>query len=297
MYALRRRVALRAALVAVLDRPMNSGARPNLFRFGCALLAFACLSLLSPRAGLRAAEQAGMVRVPGGPFIMGSDRGPGDERPAHRVGLAPFWIDRTPVTNRQFALFLNAVGPIGPAGERFYDQDDSDARILRAASGWRSIPGFEAHPVVEVSWFGARAYCAWAGKRLPTEAEWEKAARGTDGRQYPWGNQPPDPTLTRFGAGWNQTVPVGGFPRGASPYGALEMAGNVWQWVSSAYRPYPYDSADGRESDAPGPIRVTRGGAHDSPAADLTVTNRGRNVSRNPRSGHHNVGFRCARSG
>ncbi len=236
-----------------------------------------------------------MVVIPAGPFAMGSDTGAADERPAHRVDLPAFSIDRTPVTNAEFAVFLNAVGPISPTGDRFFDWDDNDARIHDKSGVWVADAGFETHPAVEVSWFGATEYCAWVGKRLPTEAEWEKAARGTDGRKYPWGNSPPDRTRAQFSAGWNETAPVRSFPQGASPYGVLDLAGNVWEWVSSAYRPYPYIPSDGREDLGPGPVRGTRGGGHDSPPDKLTTTQRGSTLSRNVRSGHHNIGFRCAR--
>ena len=235
-----------------------------------------------------------MATIPAGPFTMGSDTGPADERPAHQVHLSAFAIDRTAVTNAQFAMFLNAVGPINAQGERLFDVDDRDARIHRLGGQWTADSGFEAHPVVEVSWFGARDYCAWQGKRLPTEAEWEKAARGTDGRSYPWGENPPDRTRAQFNAGWNETMPVGSFPDGASPYGLLDLAGNVWEWVSSAYLPYPYQHGDGREDLKAGPVRGTRGGGHDSPPEELTTTQRGRNLSRHFRAGHHNIGFRCA---
>ena len=238
---------------------------------------------------------AQMVRVPAGEFTMGSDTGPADERPAHRVSLPAFEIDRLPLTNAQFADFLNAVGPTNAAGETLFDVDDPDARIHRRGDGWMADAGFAEHPVVEVSWVGARDFCAWVGKRLPTEAEWEKAARGTDGRRYPWGNEPPDATRARFAAGWNETAPVGSFPQGASPYGVLDLSGNVWEWVSSAYHPYPYRADDGREELVAGPVRGTRGGGHDARTDEITTTQRGRNLSRAPRAGHHNIGFRCAR--
>ena len=247
----------------------------------------------SAQAQMKTPEE--MVRVAAGPFLMGRNDVPADERPQHSVNLAEFSIERNKVTNAAFARFLNSVGVRGPRGERYYDIDDIDARIHRRGDIWQAHPGHERHPVVEASWDGAAAYCAWVGKRLPTEAEWEKAARGTDGRRYPWGQQPPDKTRANYGAGWNDLRPVGSFPAGASPFGALDMAGNGWEWVSSVYRPYPYDARDGREDATSGDVRGTRGGGHDSPAEDLTTTHRGRHVSRNPRGGHHNITFRCAR--
>ncbi|MBI3330340.1 MAG: SUMF1/EgtB/PvdO family nonheme iron enzyme [Nitrospinae bacterium] len=251
------------------------------------------LSILLLLCALPAAAQ--MVQVPAGEFLMGSDTGPADERPSHRLVLPACDIDRLPITNAEFATFLNAIGPTNVAGENLFDVDDPDARIHRRGERWMADARFEDHPVVEVSWAGARDFCAWAGKRLPTEAEWEKAARGADGRRYPWGNEAPDATHARFAAGWNETAPVGSFPRGASPYGVLDLSGNVWEWVSSAYLPYPYRADDGREELAAGPVRGTRGGGHDAKADEITTTQRGRNLSRAPRSGHHNIGFRCAK--
>jgi formylglycine-generating enzyme required for sulfatase activity len=236
-----------------------------------------------------------MIRIPAGVFVMGSNDGPADERPQHRVEVAEFFIDRTKVTNASFALFLNAIGPEGPKGEIYFDIDDSDARVHRRNGEWTADAGFENNPVVEASWYGAVAFCRWAGKRLPTEAEWEKAARGTDGRKYPWGDEAPDRTRAHFGAGWNELKPVGSFPNGASPYRLLDAAGNGWEWVSSAYRPYPYNLRDGREDLNKDMVRTTRGGGHDARSEELTATHRGRHVSRNPHGGHHNIGFRCAR--
>lgn len=244
-------------------------------------------------AGISVASD--MIAIPAGPFTMGNNAGPQDERPAHQIVLPAYSIDRIPVTNARFAEFLTAMGAASSRGERLFDDDDPDARIRLVGGRWAADRGYEHHPVVEVPWAGARDYCAWRGKRLPTEAEWEKSARGTDERRYPWGNAAPDRSRARFGAGWNETAAVDAFPDGASPYGVLNMAGNVWEWVSSAYRPYPYRADDGREDPAAGPVRGTRGGGHDSPAQDITVTQRGRNLSRNPRSGHHNIGFRCAK--
>lgn len=255
---------------------------------------WAALALgMSLAAALHAAEDA--VTVPAGAFMMGDGNGPADERPAHRVVMPAFSIDRYPATNAAFAEFLNAMGPFNATGERLFDFDDPDARVRRVEGKWAVETGFERHPVVEVTWAGARDYCAWRGKRLPTEAEWEKAARGADGRHYPWGSSTPDRSRAQFAARYNETAPVDGFAAGASPYGVQGMAGNAWEWVSSAYRPYPYHAQDGREDPAAGPVRGTRGGGHDSPAREITTTQRGRSLSRNPAAGHHNIGFRCAK--
>jgi formylglycine-generating enzyme required for sulfatase activity len=234
-----------------------------------------------------------MVAIPAGPFTMGTNEGPEDEKPAHEVTLAAYTIDRFPVTNAQYAAFLNDV----PASNipRLYDIEDPDARIHRRAGRWTADTGYESHPAVEVSWSGAVEYCKARGKRLPTEAEWEKAARGNDARRYPWGSELPDARHARFESRFNETAPVDAHPAGASPYGVREMAGNAWQWVSSAYRPYPYRADDGRGDLKPGPVRATRGGGHDSPASEITTTQRGRNLSRNPTAGHHNISFRCAK--
>ena len=247
---------------------------------------------LARSAALIASE---MVRIPAGPFLMGSSYGPEDEQPQHRVQVSEFSIDRTKVTNTQFARFLNSAGLQGRRGEKYFDSDDSDARIHRRDGKWQSDGGHENHPVVEASWCGALEYCSWVSKRLPTEAQWEKAARGNDGRKYPWGNEAPDFTRAHFNGGWNDFRPVGSFPKGGSPYGMLDAAGNGWEWVSSAYMPYPYNSNDGREDLTKAQVRVTRGGGQDSRADELTATHRGGHVSRNPRGGHHNIGFRCAR--
>jgi iron(II)-dependent oxidoreductase len=263
----------------------------------CNLILVLSTALL-PTAVSMGADSTGapeMVRVASGSFVMGSKDGPEDERPQHSVEVAAFSIDRTKVTNSQFAEFLNAVGPKSAKGETYFDVDDNDARVHRRDGRWQADAGFEYNPVVEASWYGALAYCQWRGKRLPTEAEWEKAARGTDGRKYPWGNEMPDSARAHFNAGWNDFRPVGSFPKGASPYGMLDGAGNGWEWVSSAYLPYPYKPGDGREDLTRDQVRVTRGGGQDARADELTTTHRGRQVSRNPRGGHHNISFRCAR--
>mgnify|MGYP003337635515 FL=1 len=236
-----------------------------------------------------------MVRIPAGPFTMGSQEGVEDERPAHTVTLSAFEIDRYQVTNAEFAAFLQQHGTRDAWGQRYYDWDDGDARIHQVNGQWHADPGFEDHPVVEASWWGALSYCRSVGKRLPTEAEWEKAARGTDVRRYPWGNTAPSASQARFASGSNDTVPVDTYGAQPSPYGVVGMAGNAWHWVSSAYRPYPCREDDGREDITPGPVRATRGGGHDANAEKLRTTERGRTLSRAPTAGHHNISFRCAK--
>ena len=239
----------------------------------------------------------GMAAIAGGSFIMGRDDGPADEQPAHHVTVAPFFLDKLEVTNAAFAAFLNAVGSyVNGQGRRLYDVDDGDARIHKRGDRYVADPGFADQPVNEASWFGARDYCAWKGKRLPREPEWEFAARGLEGRRYPWGQAAPDSARARFGRGWMETLPVGSSRAGATPDGILNMGGNVHEWVSSLYRPYPYRANDGREDAESDDARVTRGGAADTDAETLTGTWRGASVSRGPRAGHHNIGFRCAKS-
>jgi iron(II)-dependent oxidoreductase len=258
------------------------------------LLALLAAVVLPSQSSPQSGSFTELVPIPAGPFMMGSGAGPADERPVHSVDLPAYAIERTPVTNRQFAEFLNARG-LGPDGSGWYDPDDGDARIHRVAGRWAADRGAEQYPVVEPSWYGAREYCRWAGRRLPTEAEWEKAARGTDGRRFPWGNAAPDRMRAHYGAGWREFIPVGSLKTGASPYGVLDMSGNGWEWTSSAYKAYPYNAADGREQADTNVERATRGGGQDSNADQLTTTYRGRGLSREPESGHHNIGFRCAR--
>jgi len=147
----------------------------------------------------------GLMFVPAGGFWMGRDHGARDEAPVHRGFVGAFWIERHKVTNADFAAFLNAQGPRSTDGHRRFDEDDEDARIHRRDSRGVADAGFEHHPVVEVSWFGARDYCAWRGRRLSSEAEWDKAARGDDRRIYPWGAAPPSPERAVFGRPYNAT--------------------------------------------------------------------------------------------
>jgi sulfatase modifying factor 1 len=188
-----------------------------------------------------------LCHVPAGPFWMGSDTGWAAERPRHRVVLADYWIDRHPVTNGQFAAFAQESGFAG--------------------AEWRKAfaPGKEDHPVVFVSWDDARAYAEWCGKRLPTEAEWEKAARGSDGRRYPWGDRWDG---TRCNVSGRGTTPVDTHSEGASPFGCLDMAGNVQEWVFDWYDPAYYNASPESAPTGPetGVSRVLRGGSwYDAP--------------------------------
>jgi formylglycine-generating enzyme required for sulfatase activity len=256
-----------------------------------------------------------MVAVPGGDYVLGA----GATR--HTVRLRPFLIDAHETTNADFALFLNtlaitarrdaAIGRIGPdnvsgpdadrvhrSPRAYAELDDDDARIAIVGGRFAAAPGFETRPAPESTWAGARAYCAWRGARLPTEAEWEAAARGHAGRLYPCGDAPPTPDRAAYGRDSGDTDPVDGRPAGATPEGIFHMAGNVAEWTSSLFRPYPYDAADGREDPAAPGERVTRGGDHyfDVAPEKLTTVFR-RGFSRNPRAGHRHIGIRCARDG
>jgi iron(II)-dependent oxidoreductase len=257
----------------------------------------ACLAALGLAVGPSAADADGLMFVPAGPFWMGRDDGAREEAPLHRVVVAAFWIDRHKVTNAELAEFLNAQGMTSAAGARRYDWDDADARVRRGPDGrWRSDAGFEQHPAVEVSWAGARDYCAWRGRRLPTEAEWEKAARGDDRRRYPWGNVSPTEAHAVFGRPYSATAPTDGRPAGASPHGVHDMLGNLAEWTATAFTPYPYRHDDGREPFTGSGRVAVRGAAHDDPAEALSVTARRSYDHRGAAAGHHHVGFRCATS-
>jgi iron(II)-dependent oxidoreductase len=269
------------------------------------------------------AAAAGMIAVPAGVYPIGDDRGPRDQRPAHVVRLDAFRIDRLEVTNAAFAEFLNAL-PLRVAGSAriggvsaanfpgggldlvregregsglrpVIALDDEQSRIVIVDGRFAAAPGYADHPVAETTWAGAAAYCAWRGARLPSEAEWEAAARGADRRPYPWGFAPPDATRAFVSGRSGQTAPVGGRPAGASAFGALDMSGGLAEWTSSLKRPYPYNVADGREDQAAPGERVTRGGdyVYDTAPEKLSATWRD-GFSNAPERGHRHIGFRCA---
>lgn len=239
-----------------------------------------------------------MVLIPAGDFWMGSDDKDENEKPMHKVHVEAFYIDKYPVTNAEFARFVEASGYVTEAEEANKGWIwQSEWREVAGAS-WRrptgpgsSVDDKPDHPVVLVSWNDARAYCHWAGKRLPTEAEWEKAARGTDARKWPWGSEW-DPTRLNSGErGHGTTTAVGFYPNGLSYYGVSDMAGNVWEWVDEWYKPYPGSSC--KDEDFGEKYRILRGGSWDSFGHNARCANRTRNLQR----ACVNVnGFRCVMS-
>ncbi len=246
------------------------------------------------------AAPPGMIFIPAGEFTMGRDGGPENEAPAHRVELPAFWIDRNLVTQAQYAEFMNAAGiergRPGPRGKHYFDFDDPDARIRFDRGRWRADPGFERNPAAEMNLEGAEAYCRRAGKRLPSEAEWEKAARGRGGRLYPWGSAPPDRRTVHFAEYHGHTAPVGSLPGGASPYGALDMGAFLTEWTRSAYIPYPYRPGPARGDLSAEAARVLRGGVALGQRGPRTATHREVMAGRQ-RAGHAYVGLRCAKDG
>jgi len=253
---------------------------------------------------LAASDGMTQVFVPEGSFLMGSPDGDPDvfphERPQHTVWLDSYWIDQTEVTNAMYARCV-AQGACSPPRS-------SAANTYPAYYG---NPAFDAYPVVWMDWYQAQAYCEWAGRRLLTEAEWEKAARGTSGQYYPWGDEPVAAAMqaqfqdvstscsrAHYGGcePYRDTALVGGRPAGASPYGALDMAGNVWEWVADWYGPDYYATSPEINPTGPelGTQRVLRGGSFAA------------NFSRDLRSAHrypmtpdqtiYAFGIRCAKS-
>ncbi|MGB0383837.1 MAG: bifunctional serine/threonine-protein kinase/formylglycine-generating enzyme family protein [Ardenticatenaceae bacterium] len=239
------------------------------------------------------------VYVPEGQFLMGPKEEQTavneDQYPQHTVYLDAFWIDQTEVTNKMFAAFLNEQGNQPEDGTTWLHIEDEDALIGLQNGQFQPKEGFANHPVNEVTWFGAAAYCEWAGGRLPTEAEWEKAARSTDQRTYPWGDQAPQPDLLNFNQQVDRTTEIGGYPTGASPYQALNMAGNVEEWVADWYDPDYYTRSPNENPTGPatGVYRVLRGGSwYDGP----TEVSTGFRRHDKPTETFDDTGFRCVRS-
>ena len=246
------------------------------------------------------ADDAPLVYIPGGEFTMGLTAPQADfllsscdvcnsghfeaSRPAHTVRVDPFWIYQTEVTNDMYAGCVTA-GACAPPAETSSNSHES----------YWGNPTFAAYPVVHVTWFDADNYCRWAGGRLPTSAEWEKAARGTDGRLFPWGDQPPDRQHGNIDRLVEDAVPVGSYPAGASPYGVLDMAGNVWEWVYDWFDRdyYNYGPVDNPRGPATSPEgqRSGRGGSWYWHAAFASAAY---NDWWEPEEHGSAVGFRCA---
>jgi serine/threonine-protein kinase len=236
---------------------------------------------VSPKDGML------QVYVPAGEFLMGSDPAKDnqesyDELPQHTVYLDAFWIDQTDVTTAQYAGCVTS-------GQCTKPYDASSA----TRSSYYGDSQYADYPVIYVSWNQAQAYCAWAGRRLPSEAEWEKAARGVDGRIYPWGNAAPDQNKLTYNNNQGDTAAVGSYSSGASPYGALDMAGNVEEWVNDWYSSSYYQQSPSRNPTGPtsGTARVLRGGYWGADGRNVRSAARDRGA---PVYRYFNIGFRCA---
>jgi formylglycine-generating enzyme required for sulfatase activity len=224
-------------------------------------------------------DGAPMVLIAAGEFTMGSDKGDDDEKPIHKVFLDSFYIDKFEVTNGRFAKFVEAIQSEPPWG--FADKETPVTR--------------PDQPVRWVNWMDAIGYCLWAGKRLPTEAEWEKAARGPDGRVYPWGNDPPTPAHAVFGLkeGSDTVSAIGNRDKGKSPYGVHDLAGNLYEWTTDWYDEefYSKNPAINPKGPLEGTAKVQRGGSYINGAYRLRSSFR---TKGDPTEHDPNVGFRCA---
>ncbi|MBN1147551.1 MAG: SUMF1/EgtB/PvdO family nonheme iron enzyme [Anaerolineales bacterium] len=241
-----------------------------------------------------------LVYVSAGDFMMGArefdEQAEPDEIPMRTVTLDGFWIDKTEITNEMFAAFLTEQGNKTEGGGSWYQADSSDAKILVVGPKWQAEEGYEDRAVVEVTWFGAKAYCEWAERSLPTEAQWEKAARGTEGLIFPWGDSDPNCSLANFFTGSQSCAggiaDVGAYSGGASPYGALDMAGNVWEWVADWYKSNYYENIPAENPTGPdsGSNKVFRGGSFESGPRTLRASERN---SDEPGVARYRIGFRC----
>ena len=238
-------------------------------------------TLPAPPATLTGQDGAPMVLVPAGEFTMGSDEGDDDEQPVHRVYLDSFYLDTFEVTNGRFAKFVAAIQSEPPWG--FADQATPVV--------------YAEQPVRWVNWLEATGYCLWAGKRLPTEAEWEKAARGPEGRLYPWGNEPPTAAHAVFGLkeGEETVAPVGDHPLGRSPAGIHDLAGNLYEWVSDWYDDAFYATPPTHNPRGPveGTTKGQRGGSYINSPYRLRAAFR---TKADPTEHDPHVGFRCAQA-
>ena len=226
-----------------------------------------------------------MVLIPAGEFVMGSDASDGrigfeisvDSIPKRRVKLRAFYMDRFEVTVGQYRRFVESTGNETPALWKDYEM-----------FGYPEPE--DDHPLVDVNFYEAEAYCRWAGKRLPTEEEWEKAARGTDGRVFPWGNDLDPEYLTTEDRGRQFTTPVGSMKKDVSPFGIYDMGGNAMEWTASIYKPYPNGMRQFKPQER---FRILRGGAWSMPAQPFART--AHRHYRLADLGQPDFGFRCAR--
>ena len=235
---------------------------------------------------VRERDPVPMVNVAEGSFIRGSgtEAGRADERPRRTIYLSAFMIDQYEVTNAQYLKFIAATGHKEPLN-------------VYGTGSLFDVQGIGNVPVVQVTWHDAADYCQWVGKRLPTEAEWEKAARGTDGRSYPWGDKVPSLRHVNFNRDWVATgtlLPVGSLPAGVSPYGVHDMSGNAREWVRDWYANDYYRVAPDRNPTGPetGLLKVIRGGSWHSFESDIRTAARGKGGFALKT---HGTGFRCAR--
>ena len=226
-------------------------------------------------------NDAPMALIPAGEFAMGSDRGQDDEQPVHRVSVKPFYLDAHEVTVSHYSEFLSS------------QKVDPPFKWNEA-----SIGSHDGKPVIGVNWYDARDYCRWVGKRLPTEAEWEMAARGIEGRMYPWGNAHPTKAHANAGQskwrGYDTLSNVGRYELGKTPEGVHDLAGNLWEWVADWYDPvyYQFSPRDNPSGPPAGPLRAMRGGAWNNDSKTIRSTNR---AGYAPDARRNDLGFRCAR--
>lgn len=233
---------------------------------------------------MRGKDGMTLLYVPAGEFTMGSENGGDNEKPVHTIYLDAFWIDQTEVTNAMYSNCVSDGVCNNPRKGGSYTRDY-----------YFRQPTFDNFPIIYVSWDDAKSYCEWVDRLLPTEAEWEKAARGTDANIYPWGNDVPNTTLLNYGSAVGDTTEVGKYPNGASPYGTLDMAGNVWEWVNDWYDSifYQISPSSNPQGPASGEYRIRRGGSWFSDSVNV------RSVARDygdPTLTYYAIGFRSAMS-
>lgn len=237
-------------------------------------------------------DRAPMVEIPSGSFPMGvppGDRDGGrDEYPRHEVLLDTFWIDQFEVTNGRYIEFVKS------AGHRVPQNPTNPTRNLW--QGDSITESLAERPVINVDWFDADAYCKWAGKRLPTEAEWEKAAKGTSDRRFPWGNVEPTAKHLNYNQRWigeKTLMPVGSYEAGKSPYGVYDVVGNVWEWVNDWYDARYYEKSPSKNPTGPqeGTKKVIRGAGWQNETPTVRIFTR---VDSDPTMRNESTGFRCA---